>query len=285
MTSIDTQAELALLLEVAATPTPGNVDRTRDLPELSFEQFLGGAAGARTGLTMAADDAPVGAAFERAIAGMADTAGTNTQFGALLLSVPLVKAATRGELTGAGATGIVQSAGVEGAVGFYRAFDHVDVRVAAPPPDIPDVQRGSDAVPTIRDRELSLVDVLAPAVDRDGVAAELLNEFEWTFRAADHLRSISHLPLLEQGVRTHLWLLAQRPDTLVVLAHDMTTAREVQQRAATVCPASPDDSFDWERAEAFAEDLVTNGINPGTTADLLAGALFIGLQRGEITIA
>jgi len=67
-------AELALLLEVSTTPTPGNVDRERDLPNLRFEQFLAGAVGARPGLAAAADGAPVGEAFERAVTGMADRA-------------------------------------------------------------------------------------------------------------------------------------------------------------------------------------------------------------------
>ncbi|OYR44892.1 triphosphoribosyl-dephospho-CoA synthase, partial [Halorubrum sp. Eb13] len=43
-------ATLALLLEVAGTPKPGNVDRRRDLGDLRFESFLGGAVGAREGL-------------------------------------------------------------------------------------------------------------------------------------------------------------------------------------------------------------------------------------------
>ena len=33
-------AVLALLLEVAGTPKPGNVDRRRDLDDLRFESFL-----------------------------------------------------------------------------------------------------------------------------------------------------------------------------------------------------------------------------------------------------
>lgn len=285
MPTVERDAELALLLEVAVTPTPGNVDRIRDLPGLSFEQFLGGAVGARPGLAMAAGGSPIGPAFERAVAGMAETAETNTQFGALLLSVPLIKAASTDRLTGAAATAIVESAGVEGAVGFYKAFDHVNVRVAAEPPDIPDVRRGSDAIPELRNRELSLADVLKPAVDRGGVAAELLGNFEWTFQAVNYLDRCSGRSLSKRAARTHLWLLAQRPDPLVALAHDSTTARQVQRQAADICPESPQDRVDWDRVTEFAEELVADEINPGTTADLLAGALFIGLQRGEISIA
>src|SRR5674476_965903 len=38
-------AELAMLLEVSATPKPGNVDRTHDFEDLTYEHFLGSAAG------------------------------------------------------------------------------------------------------------------------------------------------------------------------------------------------------------------------------------------------
>ncbi|MFC6728106.1 triphosphoribosyl-dephospho-CoA synthase, partial [Natronoarchaeum mannanilyticum] len=52
-------AELALLLEVAGTPKPGNVDRKRDLPDLRFEHFLAGAVGAQDGLRAAGRGDPV----------------------------------------------------------------------------------------------------------------------------------------------------------------------------------------------------------------------------------
>ena len=71
--------QLALLLEVTGTPKPGNVDRHRDYPGLRFEHFAAGAVGALSGLRMAADGAPLGAAFERAVNGMSDQSGGNTQ--------------------------------------------------------------------------------------------------------------------------------------------------------------------------------------------------------------
>ena len=85
-------AELALLLEVTGTPKPGNVDRHRDFEDLRFEQFAAGAVGAREGLARAARGAPIGEAFETAVAGMSRQTGGNTQFGCLLLLVPLVAA-------------------------------------------------------------------------------------------------------------------------------------------------------------------------------------------------
>jgi triphosphoribosyl-dephospho-CoA synthase len=98
------RAQLSLLLEVAGTPKPGNVDRCREYPDLRFEHFLAGAVGARPGLVAAADpDGPgVGEAFERAVAGMRRQSGVNTQFGALLPFVPLARAAATGQLSPSG---------------------------------------------------------------------------------------------------------------------------------------------------------------------------------------
>jgi len=271
-------AEQALLLEVAATPTPGNVDRARDLPDLRFEQLLAGASGARPGLEALAGGAPVGEGFETAVEGMADAAGTNTQFGALLLLAPLVRAAADGDLSDADVAGVVAGTTVEDAAGFYRAFDHVDVRVDDPPDDVEalDVRRGSDAVPVVRERDLTLRGVMAVAADRDGIAREWVGGFERTFAGADRLAETTG-PLGDRASALHFELLAAEPDTLVETKHGEAVAEEVRARAAEIDPA------DASAAKRFADELVSRGINPGTTADVLAGAIFVALVRGEVT--
>ncbi|WP_010612422.1 triphosphoribosyl-dephospho-CoA synthase, partial [Halococcus hamelinensis] len=107
------------------------------------------------------------------VEGMANQRGGNTQFGALLTLVPLVAAArAEGGVTPESAANVVESTTVEDAAGFYRAFEHVDVAVDDPPDgmDALDVRHGADAIPTLRDRELTLYDVLAASVERDGLA-------------------------------------------------------------------------------------------------------------------
>jgi triphosphoribosyl-dephospho-CoA synthase len=271
-------AQLALLLEVAGTPKPGNVDRDRDLPGLRFEHFLAGAVGAGPGLR-AAPDAPLGDSFERAVAGMADQDGGNTQFGALLLLVPLVQAAARDDLTPDGATRVVEDSTVADACEFYRAFDHVDVGVGDPPTDtvLPDVREGSDAVDAVRDRELTFMDVMAESAPTDGVARELTDGFERTFAAADRLGSLDG-PTPARAAAVFLWLLSRQPDTHVEKRHGKRTARRVMVRAQE----AREDSR--EHVEAFADALVEERINPGTTADVTAAALFVALERDEVPV-
>lgn len=286
------RATLALLLEVAATPKPGCVDRERDHPDMRFEHFLAGATGARPGLAAAAAGERLGAAFERGVAGMAAAAGRNTQFGALLLLAPLVRAAAAdgdGPTTST-ATAAAEATTVADAADFYRAFEHVDVFAGEPPDGAAelDVRRGADAVSAVEERGVTLHDVMALAADRDGVAAEWTGSFERTFGAADRLGELSG-PLSDRAARAFLELLAAEPDTLVARRHGEERAREVADRARELLDESAAGGPDAvpvhgsAAVSEFADDLVAAGVNPGTTADLLAGSLFVALERGAVS--
>ena len=269
-------AQLALLLEVAGTPKPGNVDRERDLPDLRFEHFLAGAVGAGEGIRAAEAGAPVGEAFETAVARMSDQSGGNTQFGALLLLVPLVRAGAEGELSRDGVRAVVEATTVADAAAFYRAFEHVDVRVDEPAPDVdaPDVRRGADAVPDLRERDLTLFDVLAESAEVDGVAREWVGGFERTFSVAEAVAA-GDGPVSDRAARAFLDQLAAEPDTHVAKQHGGGVARNVMVRAQEAR-----DGNDPALVDAFAEALVGDGINPGTTADVVAAGLFVALERG-----
>jgi triphosphoribosyl-dephospho-CoA synthase len=270
-------AELALTLEVASTPKPGNVDRHRDHDDLRFEHFLTGAVGSRPGLELAAtvgDDAPpLGDAFERAVRGMSQQDGGNTQFGCLLLLVPLVRAAATDRLSPDGLRAVTAATTVDDAAAFYRAFEHVDVAVDDPPEDAPDldVRRGADAVPALRDRGLTLADVMELSADRDGNAAEWTSGFERVFAAADRVLDDDG-PVTDRLARAFLDLLADRPDTLVAVEHGRERAEDVCREAAAV-------RGDRAAAEALADQFLDEGINPGTTADLTAAVAFVALER------
>jgi triphosphoribosyl-dephospho-CoA synthase len=272
--SVVGNAVLALLLEVTGTPKPGNVDRHRDHPDLGFEHFMAGAVGSWPGVELMAGDGPLGEAFDVAIEGMADQRGGNTQFGALLLFAPLVRAASREDLSPAGATEVAEATTVADAVSFYRAFEHVDVAVKDPPEGLDDldVRRGSDAAPALRERRLTLQGVMDLSAEVDGVAAEWVGGFERTFEAAGWLLADDG-PVPDRASRAFLRLLADEGDTFVVKTTDRAAAEEATRRAQAVLDGEED-------AEALAEEFVDRGINPGTTADLTAGALFVALCRG-----
>ncbi|EMA29938.1 triphosphoribosyl-dephospho-CoA synthase [Haloarcula japonica] len=272
--SVAQNAQLALLLEVSGTPKPGNVDREREHDDLRFEHFMAGAVGARSGLDRAAVGDSIGPAFEAAVEGMAGQSGGNTQLGALLVLTPLVAAAADERLSPASADTVVRETTVDDAASFYRAFEHVDVAIDDPPDGLEplDVRRGSDAIPELREREMTLFDVMESSADVDGVAAEWVSGFERVFEASKTLLEGSG-PVADRASDLFLELLAAEPDTFVVTRQNRETADEVQERAQEVLDGEED-------ATALAEEFVERDINPGTTADLVAGALFVALERG-----
>lgn len=268
-------AQLALLLEVTSTPKPGNVDRAHEYPDLRFEHFMAGAIGASEGLRMAEAGKPVGESFEHAIQGMADQRGDNTQFGALLLLVPLVRAASEAEeLTPEHVASVADQTTIEDACGFYRAFEHVDVAVEDPPEGMEalDVRQGADAISEIEKRELTLTDVLAASVERDGVAREWVSRFSRSFEAAERIEN-GDGPVPDRAARAFLELLASEPDTFITKTHNEATAREATEAARAALRGDADPT-------SLADQFVDEGVNPGTTADLIAAGLFIALERG-----
>ena len=267
-------AQLALLLEVASTPKPGNVDRAREYPDLRFEHFLAGAVGAREGFALAADGAPVGQSFRTAIAGMSEQSGGNTHFGAILLLTPLVRAAAAGDLSSAGVERVLGGTSVADAAEFYRAFEFVDVAVEDPPEGMEDldVRRGGDAVPAVHERGLTFAGLMEQSAPADGVAAELVSGCPRTFRTADRIVEGSG-SVTDCAARAYLEALAAEVDTFVRTKHDRETAEEVRRRAAAAAEGAEDPG-------TLAAEFVERGINPGTTADIVAGGLFVALERG-----
>lgn len=199
---------------------------------------------------------------------------------------------------------------VDDAVAFYRAFEHVDVAVADPPADADDldVRRGGDAAPALRERDVTLRDVMALSADPgsltdsddpddsedsdrvpDRNAQEWIEGFPRTFRAAEWIQSDGG-PLTDRAARAFIGLLAAEPDTLVAANHGPETAREASERAAALLGGDRSTSgdidatavhdADLDAAEELAAAFVDEGINPGTTADLTCAALYVALRHG-----
>jgi triphosphoribosyl-dephospho-CoA synthase len=93
------------------------------------------------------------------------------------------------------------------------------------------------------------------------------------------------LPLETAIVGTHLHLLAQHPDSLILRKYGPRRASEVSARAASVLEAG------WPleaRGRRLCGDFDTwlrepdNRLNPGTTADLVTAVLYASLREGLI---
>jgi triphosphoribosyl-dephospho-CoA synthase len=268
-------AEVACLLEVIARK-PGNVHRFADLPGLHFVDFLLSAAVIADPLDRAGSEG-VGATVLHAVQATRGLVSTNTNLGIVLLLTPLA-AVPEGVGLAEGVERVLAQTTVEDASLVYRA-----IRLAQP--------GGLGEVPDqdlTREPTRSLREVMALAASRDTIALQYSNGFREVLREG--------LPALiearQEGLRLetaiialYLQLLARYPDSLILRKHGPGRASEVSLRAAGVLeagwPAREEagrvcDEFDrWLRAPE-------NGLNPGTTADLVTAVLYAALRGGLI---
>jgi triphosphoribosyl-dephospho-CoA synthase len=83
-------AQLAMLLEVSATPKPGNVDRDHDFPDVTYGHFLASVIGVGPVFEKAAmSNDKVGSLIRDAVGESTKWNGAkNTHFGTFLLLMP-----------------------------------------------------------------------------------------------------------------------------------------------------------------------------------------------------
>ena len=269
-------AELAMLLEVSATPKPGNIDRTHNFEDLIYEHFIGSAVGIFPVLRKAAlRGRGIGTLVRDAVDGSTtwQTAG-NCHFGAILLLMPLCAAASRSSTipqVRTNAIEIVENTTTADAVQFYESFRRVNVRVQEG--HYLDVNDPA-SVKIIKEQNLTLRDIMRISSTNDSIARELVEGFPRTFRGAEMIRQFRKLgyDLNSSIVYLFLNLLREAPDTLIAKKFGPQVALEVSARA--------NDALKFGTIEEFDGELIAQHINPGTTADIVIGSLFIALLAG-----
>jgi triphosphoribosyl-dephospho-CoA synthase len=269
-------AELAMLLEVSATPKPGNVDRTHDFEDVTYEHFLGSSVGMFPVFRKAASkEYNIGDLIFDAVQASAtwQTAG-NCHFGAILLLIPLCAAARRSNTISQLKTNVidvVKSTTTMDAVRFYESFRSVHIRVQAQ--HYLDVNN-PESVHTIQKQRLTLFDVMDISSSNDTIALEWIEGFPRVFRGPELLTRFqeSGYDLNDSIVCLFLRLLSETPDTLITKKFGSEVALEVSKKAAYMLKHGNIEDFDNE--------LIARSINPGTTADLVIGSLFVTLLGG-----
>ncbi|HON81292.1 MAG TPA: triphosphoribosyl-dephospho-CoA synthase [Methanoregulaceae archaeon] len=258
------QAQLAMMLEVCAFPKPGNVDRCHDYQATRLEHFLASTILVRPALDRAErGEGGIGSLILDAVERTNVHSGGNTHFGAFILLMPLVAG---GDIPGADR--VVKETTVEDAVLFYKAFGKTKVRVI--PGDDLDVT-DPHACDTIRQRGMTLFDIMLYSAKNDMVAREWINGFQLTRRGADLLKA--HGCGRSSIVQTFLDLLATEPDTFIIKKHGKDAAWKVMQKAQDVRNGLRD-------LVAFDQECIDAGINPGSIADIMIAALYIALREG-----
>ena len=132
--------------------------------------------------------------------------------------------------------------------------------------------------------DVTLLEAMRLAADRDGVAREYATGFEVTFeRGAPALeRAQARRPAVERrrSSRRFCTLLAHAADTHIVRRTGLDAAERVSRLAREALEAggvrSPEGRQAIEAMDAAIRD-ARNSNNPGTTADLTAAAIFVTL--------
>lgn len=273
-------ATLACLLEVAA-PKPGNVHRGADFEDLKIEDFLASAVAIGPALDRAAGQR-VGTTVLEAVRATREAVGTNTNLGSVLLLAPLA-AVPREQPLGRG-IGEETVRGVLAALGPDDARDVYEAIRLASPGGLGRVDEHDVTGPPPAD----LLAAMRAAADRDTVARQYADGFAEVlgFAAPSLQEGLARgWRLPEAIVHAHVRLMARFPDSLIarkcgpgVAARSAALAQGVlgagEPGDESYAAALADLDF-WLRSDGHRR-------NPGTTADLVAAGLFVGLRDGWI---
>ncbi len=264
-------AQLACEWEVRARKA-GNVCPGREFPDLTVSDFLKSAA-AIAPIMEQARAQPLGVTILRAIEATRRVVNTNTNLGIVLLLAPLASVPLDEPLA-PGLARVLAQTTVEDSRNVYAA-----IRLAKP------AGLGKVANQDIADEPtLPLRDVMALASDRDSVAAQYVTNFGIVrdtlgFGLGQSLRNGASVE--RAIIEMHLYALFRCGDDLIV----RKTGEQVSHFRVMIVLNSLDTANGrqafreldaWFRSDNHLR-------NPGTTADLIAAALFVALREGIIS--
>jgi triphosphoribosyl-dephospho-CoA synthase len=279
-------AQLAMLLEVSAYPKPGNVDRTHDFTDTRYEHFLASSVAVYPVLSEAAargsrNEQGVGELIRKGVEeSLMWQSGGNTHFGALLLLVPLAMAAGACERSNAEeikrkATEIMLNTSMGDAIEVYTAFPKAKVKVRRDVPELDVMKEAS--INEIREKKLSLYAILTISASYDLISRELVGGFEKTFEYAALINDLAKEKRINDTItHAYLRLLADEEDTFIKMKFGPEKSAYVQQRAQRIVTRG----YKREEIEKFDSELIREGLNPGSTADIIVAALFISILGG-----
>lgn len=286
MLSIQQCATLACLLDVTI-PKPGNVHRGADFEDMTFLDFVTSAVA--IGPVMAqAPTQSIGKTVLQSIQATRAVTTTNTNLGIVLLLAPMASVAHRLQ------DGDDLQQSIAKSIGGLTADDsqlvYEAIRLAQPggmqKTDEMDVH---DAPPE------SLLDAMQFASDWDLIAKQYVTEFSDVIWLRTLLVEEVRKRGLDMGVIvSHLRMMSEHPDSLIRRKCGDAVANEAASRAARTLEViegtDSNDEDDYDLVQKALQDLDFwlrsdgNRRNPGTTADLITAAMFIGLTEKSLQL-
>ncbi|BAW31291.1 MAG TPA: triphosphoribosyl-dephospho-CoA synthase [Methanothermobacter sp.] len=288
-------AQLAAALEVSGYPKPGNVHRTQNFDDMSFEDFIISAIvigdtmkeAAERGATLKGelDFSPlrIGNLMLKAVKETQKWVSTNTNLGIIMLLTPLASAAamvTEKDLQGLRemVNKIMLQTTPQDAVDLYDA-----IAIAQPggmgKKDQFDVNDEKSKDKILKEK-VTLFDVLKLSSSWDLIARELTSSMPITFNIGFPAFKETHqeTDMNTAIVQTFITILSNFPDTLIQRQHGKKIAEKVTNEAREVLDKGGMLTEQGLKAlKSLDRKLQKKGINPGTTADLTASSIMVGL--------
>ena len=289
-------SSISSVLEVSGYPKPGNVHRTRDFFDMSFEDFLISGVVTQNIITSSATQAKeilkdndyskahIGKYILEAVKETDNWIKNNTNLGIMMLEVPIAQAASISN----DFTEIQENIGklldattVEDAVNLYDAINLASAGGMGEQEEY-DVQ-SDNAKDELRKNNQTMYDVLENSAGWDQLGFELTNKmpkiFDIGFKTFDELRKDKRTNTAT--VQTFLTLLSKVPDTLISRKYGEEEASKVSESAKTLLNEYGEEYFDKD-LNYFDDYLYENNYNPGTTADLTAASIMLSYLKDEM---
>jgi triphosphoribosyl-dephospho-CoA synthase len=266
----------SLLLEVSATPKPGNVDRDHDLDDLKYGHFLiSSCVVYPTFVRCAKGEKSLGSLILEAVEKSYGVCGVNVHFGSFVLLMPLIRCI--GDVNRV--KRLLKETTYRDSLSVLKAYEICKPRVL----DVQSLSLRSEGVKDeIISREINLYEWMNESPWENIVARELVEGYRRSLEGRDFLVEYyqEHEDLNLSIVYAYLNMLSNHLDPLVIAKFGLECAEKVRDKASKVL-------IDFERGDLesvrrFDVDLVENRINPGSVADLTACSIFLALVGGLI---
>ena len=260
-------AAAASILEASAAK-PGNVHPAAEFPDLSHAELVAAGLAIAPAMEQAAE-VPLGRTILAAVTAARSVTRSNANLGIVLAIAPLAAvpdgrpanaaaiAKVLAGLTPSDAADVWQAISLAQPGGMGQSGQH---DLAGPPPD-------------------DLLAAMRLAAPHDAIARLWADGYDSLFTGlvADLEAAIVRaLPLNDAIIRAFLAQLAREPDSLIARKHGLPVAIAVSQRAAHAL-ADPQTIPEFDRFLRSPQRL-----NPGTTADLTAAAVYILVRSGRL---
>ena len=273
-------SQMACSLEVSSFK-PGNVHRYRDFPDIKYHHFLtSGIAFGDVVYRASQDKENIGKYIKMAVIQSRKWSPSNANLGIIMLHIPIAMGAGSidnfdSDMLRREMINLVRNTTVEDSLNVYDAIN-IAMPNLNPPKRGPDVKE-EDAKKRLIEENLTLYDVFKISAEWDNISREWAEGFKITFEGYELLKNYyqEDRDINWAITKTYIHILSKYPDTLIARKNNLEVSKEVSRIAREI----RENGFKKEDIKRFDAYLSRDGnkLNPGTTADLIAGSLMIFL--------